>query len=205
VTNLLDDMHLLDRPEARAPIAFDATETAERMGIIIGPTNYVGDQTVVTVERQGRTIHFNGGTRANPITLSLGDSRLRTLALHYLLEARPDFSWPKSAPRTPPPKAIGSDNVIPLNVPWHAKAREMRDRGCSLQQIADGVAVDRSRVSRLFLTKDVLPQVAPDEFNESHKPRIVRQIIDRSALPRAFRAFAAGEIDRTELLKRIAA
>jgi hypothetical protein len=180
-----------------------ADQTAEQMGIIIGPTLIVDDQTIVNVVKpDGRIARMSDSPRKNRITLSAGDSEWKTLALHYLLETRPDFQWPESRPSETSNESLAVIDKR-FTAPWHEEALEMRDLVYSQQQIAARAGVDRSRVNRLFSVREEALSGPSDEFNDPRKPRAIREVIKRDAMPEALRAFAAGEIDRAEMMRRI--
>jgi hypothetical protein len=55
---------------------------------------------------------------------------------------------------------------------------------------------------------DARPRLRPDSSTDAafvapHAPHVARKLIDQAAIPAAARAFAADEIDRAELMRRI--
>ncbi|HYA07724.1 MAG TPA: hypothetical protein VEF90_17690 [Xanthobacteraceae bacterium] len=80
---------------------------------------------------------------------------------------------------------------------WHAEALRLFDVGYSVAQVAERVGRDLSLVHGLLRPETEMESVAP------RPPRPIRKVIDQSAIPDAARAFAAGEIGRDELMRRI--
>ena len=89
---------------------------------------------------------------------------------------------------------------------WRAEARQLRAQGKAADEIAArlGRAPEAIRVA-LRGTLRAPPPVfgAGARLIEAHAPRVPRTILDRQALPSAAAAFAKGEIDRAELMRRI--
>jgi hypothetical protein len=96
-------------------------------------------------------------------------------------------------------------------IDWQAEARRMRAQGKTSVEIAALLGEAPSAV-REALRGTRLPAAAGDDAKplgagatliERRVPRTPRVILDQVALTAAARAFAAGEIDRAELLRRI--
>ncbi len=114
---------------------------------------------------------------------------------------------------------------------WHAEARRMRVQGYGAREIAALVGKSHSAVKWVFrgeraTTRKPSPRPGaradkaakparrpstptPSAFSagarlvEPHAPRVPRVTLDQAVLQAAALAFAAGEIDRAELLRRI--
>ena len=115
---------------------------------------------------------------------------------------------------------------------WHAEARRMRAQGHGAREIAALVGKSHSAVKWLFKGEPATtrkPSPRPDapadkaakparrpsappsspalsagsSLVEPHVPRVPRVTLDQAVLQAAALAFAAGEIDRAELLRRI--
>jgi hypothetical protein len=81
------------------------------------------------------------------------------------------------------------------------RARQLRAQGKAAAEIADELGEPLSDVCEVLRgTRRLQPAIlgAGATLVEPHKPRVPRVTLDRQALP-----FAAGLIDRTELLRRI--
>jgi hypothetical protein len=91
---------------------------------------------------------------------------------------------------------------------WQAQARKMRAKGKTADEIAAelGQAPEAVREALRWTRQDDPPAVfgAGATLIEPHVRRVPRTILDRQALPAAAAAFASGEIDRAELMRRIA-
>jgi hypothetical protein len=97
---------------------------------------------------------------------------------------------------------------------WHADARRLRAQGHDARRIAalldQTVAAVREALREASRPKppvgdDVKPLGAGQaEVTTPHVRRTPRVTLDRSALQAAAQAFASGEIDRAELMRRIA-
>jgi len=114
---------------------------------------------------------------------------------------------------------------------WHAEARRMRAQGHGVREIPALVGKSHSAVKWLFKGEPAttrkpspLPGAPADKaakparrpstptpsalsagarLVEPHAPRVPRVTLDQAVLQAAALAFAAGEIDRAELLRRI--
>ena len=89
---------------------------------------------------------------------------------------------------------------------WDAEARRMRAQGKTSAEIAALLQQSPSAVREVLRgTRRLPPEVlgAGRSFIEPHAPRVPRAILDQTGLQSAAQAFAAGEIDRAELMRRI--
>ena len=114
---------------------------------------------------------------------------------------------------------------------WHAEARRMRAQGYGAREIAALVGKSHSAVKWVFKGEPATtrkpsprpgapadkaakparrPSAPPSpalsagaRLVEPHAPRVPRVTLDQAVLQAAALAFAAGEIDRAELLRRI--
>ena len=95
---------------------------------------------------------------------------------------------------------------------WQAEARKLRAQGKATDEIAALIGQPRSDVRTALRGMPRPPATVGDEakplglgrsFIEPHAPRVPRIVLDRAALKAATAAFAAGEIDRAELMRRI--
>ena len=81
---------------------------------------------------------------------------------------------------------------------WHADARRMFYDGMMPRDIARALRKQQYRVIEVVTSSEW-----DRLLTEKHVPRVIRQVLDRAAMPEALRAFVAGEIDRVELMRRI--
>jgi predicted transcriptional regulator len=79
---------------------------------------------------------------------------------------------------------------------WRAEARRLKSEGLTQVEIAKRCGVTEALVSRLL-------GVHSATFFAPHTPHVAHRLIDQAAIPAAARAFAAHEIDRAELMRRI--
>ncbi len=90
---------------------------------------------------------------------------------------------------------------------WDAEARRLRAKGKTSAEIAALLQQDPSAVREALRwnRRDDPPAVfgAGATLVEPHVTRVPRVVLDRQALQAAAVAFAAGEIDRAELMRRI--
>jgi hypothetical protein len=94
---------------------------------------------------------------------------------------------------------------------WQAEARRLRAQGKTADEIAALLQQDPSAVREALRGTP-----SPEPFGAKplgagraklaapHAPRVPRVTLDRTVLQAAALAFARGEIDRTELMRRIA-
>ena len=91
-------------------------------------------------------------------------------------------------------------------IDWQAEARRLRAKGKTSAEIAALLDQTVAAVREALRWSRREP---PDVFGagaalvEPHVPRTPRVVLDRAALPAAAAAFAKGEIDRAELMRRI--
>jgi hypothetical protein len=90
---------------------------------------------------------------------------------------------------------------------WQAEARRLRAQGHDASAIATALGKTSSAI-REALKGAPRPEAevvlgAWRSFIEPHVPRVPRVVLDRAVLKAAVLAFAQGEIDRAELLRRI--
>ena len=90
---------------------------------------------------------------------------------------------------------------------WQAEVRKMRAQGKSSDEIAMALGqtpeVIREVLRGTRRTRLAALGASRAEIPEPHKPRAHRVVLDRQALPFAAAEFAAGLIDRAELMRRI--
>jgi transcriptional regulator with XRE-family HTH domain len=89
---------------------------------------------------------------------------------------------------------------------WQAEARRMRARGKSSDEIAAQLGKTVSTIREVLRgTRRPPPETlgAAAGFTATHTPRTPRVILDQDMVRSAAADFAAGEIDRAELLRRI--
>ncbi len=101
---------------------------------------------------------------------------------------------------------IGSGSFASASESWDAEARKLRAQGKTADEIAAQLGQARSTVlDALRGTPRPPPEIlgAGAQLVAPHVPRVPRVILDQGALKAAAAAFAAGEIDRDELLRRI--
>jgi hypothetical protein len=86
---------------------------------------------------------------------------------------------------------------------WDAEAGRLRAQGKTSAEIAALTGKDASAVREVLRGTPRPPSEvfgARQSLVEPHVPRVPRTILDRQALQAAAMAFAAGEIDRGELM-----
>jgi predicted transcriptional regulator len=96
-------------------------------------------------------------------------------------------------------------------IDWQAEARRMRARGRTSDEIAAQLGKTVSTIREVLRGTRQLATAGDDarslgagaKLVEPHAPRTLRVILDEGALTAAAAAFAAGEIDRAELMRRI--
>jgi hypothetical protein len=96
-------------------------------------------------------------------------------------------------------------------ISWQAEARRMRAQGKASDEIAALLSKPPSAVREVLRGTRQLATAGDDarslgagaKLVEPHKPRVPRVTLDQAVLQAAALAFARGEIDRAELLKRI--
>lgn len=97
---------------------------------------------------------------------------------------------------------------------WHARVRQLLDLGKTADEIAETVGKSRRTLARLFKSWGLAlsggagkrgrrSRYGDEPAAPPRQSRRPRAIIDRSAVSGATRAFAAGEIDRAEMMRRI--
>ena len=93
---------------------------------------------------------------------------------------------------------------------WRQRASAMKAAGASNRAIARATGVNSRTVDRQIRPEAPLPAniacmepTNDSSFFERRQPRLVRQVLNRAAMPDALRQFARGEIKREELMKRI--
>jgi hypothetical protein len=90
---------------------------------------------------------------------------------------------------------------------WDAEARRLRAQGHDTGEIATklGQAPEVIRAALRGIARPEAEAVfgAGQTLVERHTPRVPRVTLDRQALPSGAAAFARGEIDRAELMRRI--
>jgi hypothetical protein len=92
-------------------------------------------------------------------------------------------------------------------IDWQAQARQLRAKGKSSDEIAvvlhQGPSVVREVLKGTPRPPAETLGARQAELASRHAPRTPRTILDRLALPSAAAEFAAGLIDRAELMRRI--
>jgi hypothetical protein len=86
---------------------------------------------------------------------------------------------------------------------WQAEARRMRSQGKTSDEIAVALHQGPSVVREVLRGTPRQPPTVFGAGAEPHVARVPRPILDEAALAAAAMAFAAGEIDRAELMRRI--
>ena len=93
----------------------------------------------------------------------------------------------------------------PIN--WQGEARKMRAQGKSSDEIAMALGQTPEAVREALRgtrrTRLAVLGAGRAEIPEPHVARVPRVVLDRQALPFAAAEFAAGLIDRAELMRRI--
>ena len=92
----------------------------------------------------------------------------------------------------------------PIN--WDAEARRLRAQGNGVAEIAALLGQEPAAVREALRGTRRSPPVvlgAGQKLVEPHVPRVPRVVLDRAGLKTAALAFAQGEIDRAELMRRI--
>lgn len=91
-------------------------------------------------------------------------------------------------------------------IAWDAEARKLRATGKTAAEIAALIGKEPSAIKEVLRgTPRPPPEVlgAGRSLVEPHVPRTPRVIVDQAVVQAAALAFARGEIDRAELLRRI--
>jgi hypothetical protein len=91
---------------------------------------------------------------------------------------------------------------------WHSEAITMHEGGARQVDIAARCGVSQKTISKFLCRTDpgydgVEDVAAYDSLVEPHKRRVIREVIKRKEVMPAARLFAAGLIDREELMRRI--
>jgi predicted transcriptional regulator len=89
---------------------------------------------------------------------------------------------------------------------WQAEARRMRTQGKASDEIAVLLGKTPSAARKVLRGRPRPPPPilgARADLVEPHVARTPRVVLDRAGLQEAALAFAAGEIDRLELMRRI--
>lgn len=92
---------------------------------------------------------------------------------------------------------------------WQQRARVLRIAGFSYDVISAQVSVHANTLKRLLdpeqyaVVSNGMDPVKDDSFIAPHRPRRIRQLIDRRILRDATVAFANGELRRDELMELV--
>ncbi|HYA07725.1 MAG TPA: hypothetical protein VEF90_17695 [Xanthobacteraceae bacterium] len=91
--------------------------------------------------------------------------------------------------------------------PWRAEALRLRAMGYGQSEIARRVGVSQQRVSKVLVAPAAPADddLSDEQFIKPHRPRTIRSVINRAAIPAAAMAFATGVIDRAELMRQVSA
>ena len=103
-------------------------------------------------------------------------------------------------------RPIGSGSFVSASESWHTDALRMRAQGKGADEIAAELGKARSMILEASRgTPRPPPEIlgAGARLIEPHAPRTPRVILDQDMVQSAAADFAAGKIDRYELLRRI--
>lgn len=94
------------------------------------------------------------------------------------------------------------------NLSW-LRAKEMREAGSGYRDISRETGIPETTLKRRLdpdnyaTVSNGMDPMNDGTFIERHKPRVVRQILDRRILNDAVKAFAKGDLLREELMELV--